>query len=129
MNKSTINPKYLDLFQKRALASLATIMPDGSPQVTPVWIDYDGTYIWVNTARGRQKDRNMTADPRVALEIRDPDDPYRYLQVRGKVAEITEEGADEHIDKLAQKYLGQERYTNRPPGQVRVIYKILPHLD
>ena len=123
---ATIPEKYLDLFQKRAFAHLATLMNDGSPQVTPVWIDFDGTYILVNSARGRVKDRNMRRDPRVAIEIVDPDDPYRYFQVQGKVVEITEEGAADHIDKMAQKYLGKERYPNRRPGETRVLYKVLP---
>ena len=105
-----ISDKYRDLFQKRAFAHLATIMPDGSPQVTPVWVDFDGTHILVNSARGRQKDLNMRRDQRVALEILDPENPYRYLQVRGRVVEITEVGADAHIDKMATKYLGEERY-------------------
>ena len=117
---------YLDLFKKKAFAYVATLMPDGSPQVTPVWIDYDGEYVLFNTARGRQKDRNLKRSPQVALAISDPDNPYRYLQVRGRVAEATEEGADEHIDKLAQRYLGVERYPYRQPGEVRVIYKIVP---
>lgn len=123
---STIPEAYRDLFQKRAFAHLATIMEDGSPQVTPVWCDYDGTHIRINTARGRVKDRNMRRNPQVALEIMDPDDPYRYLAVRGHVAEITESGADAHIDLLAKKYLGQERYPYRRPGEVRVLYKIEP---
>jgi PPOX class probable F420-dependent enzyme len=121
-----IPESHLDLFQKRAFGYLATLMPDGSPQVTPVWVDYDGTYVLVNSAKGRQKDRNMRARPRVAICIPDPDNPYRYLAVRGRVVEITEEGAEEHIDKLAQKYLGVERYQGRQPGMVRVIYKISP---
>ena len=116
----------MNLFQKRAFAHLATLMPDGRPQVTPVWCDFDGTYIRVNSARGRQKDRNMRRDPRVSLSIQDPDNPYRYLEVRGRVVEITEEGADDHIDSLARKYLGMDRYPNRRPGEVRVIYKIKP---
>jgi PPOX class probable F420-dependent enzyme len=123
---ATIPEQYLDLFHKRAFAHLATLMKDGSPQVTPVWIDYDGTYILVNSARGRTKDRNMRRDSRVAIEIIDPDDPYRYFQVQGRVVEITEEGADEHIDKMAYKYTGRERYPNRRPGEVRVLYKVLP---
>lgn len=129
MHTPTVDPRYLDLFEKRAFASLATIMPDGSPQVTPVWIDYDGTYLIVNTARGRQKDKNMQADPHVAIEILDPDDPYRYVQIRGRVVERTEEGADAHIDKMAKKYLGKDTFPNRKPGQVRVIYKIRPNQD
>jgi len=101
-------------------------MPDGSPQVTPVWCDFDGAHVLVNSARGRVKDRNMRRDPRVALVILDPDNPYRYLEVRGRVVEITEDGAEAHIDRLAQKYLGVERYPYRQPGEVRVLYKIRP---
>lgn len=122
----TIPSNYQDLFQKRAFGHLATVMPDGSPQVTPVWVDYDGKYILINTARGRQKDLNMQRNPRVALEVLDPDNPYRYLLIRGKVVDATEEGADEHIDKLAKKYTGSDRYQNRRQGEVRVIYKIEP---
>jgi PPOX class probable F420-dependent enzyme len=123
---SSIPDEYLDLFEKKAFASLATMMPDGTPQVTPVWVDYDGQYVLVNSARGRQKDRNMERDPHVALCIQDPDDPYRYIQVRGRVVEITTQGADAHIDKLAHKYTGREKYGNKKPGEVRVIYKIMP---
>ena len=126
MADNPVPEKYLDLFQKPAFAQLATVMPDGSPQVTPVWVDYDGTYLLVNTARGRQKDRNMAREPRVALTITDPADPYRYFQVRGRVVEITEEGADDHIDKMAFKYTGAERYPWRRPGEVRLLFKILP---
>ncbi len=122
-----IPQRFMDLLtQKRAFAHLATVMPGGTPQVTPVWFDWDGTYVRVNSARGRQKDRNMRRDPRVTLSIQDPENPYRYLEVRGRVVEITEEGADTHIDSLAKKYLGMDRYPNRRPGEVRVIYKITP---
>ncbi len=86
--------------EKKAFVYLATLMKDGSPQVTPVWIDYDGEYVLVNSARGRQKDRNMQREARVAVEISDPDEPYRFVQVRGVVAEITEEGAAEHAQSL-----------------------------
>lgn len=123
---ATLPEKYADLFQKKAFASLATLMPDGRPQVTPVWVDFDGKSVIVNTAKGRQKDRNMRADPRVALAIIDPDNPYRYLEVRGRITEITENGADAHIDKMAKKYLGLDKYPNRQPGEVRVLYKITP---
>lgn len=123
----SIPEKYLDLFEKKAFAHLATLMPDGSPQSTPVWIDYDGEYVLVNTAEGRLKDRNLRADGRVALSILDPDNPYRYLQVRGEVAERTYEGADAHIDKMALKYMGKEKYPNRAPGEKRVLYKIEPY--
>ena len=101
-------------------------MRDGSPQVTPVWVDYDGENILINTSRGRQKMKNIKRDPRVALSIQDPDNPYRKLIVRGRVVEETEQGADEHIDKLAKKYTGSDTYQNRTPGMVRVILKIKP---
>ena len=121
-----IPEKYVDLFSKKAFANLATVNPDGTPQVTPVWVDYDGTHVLVNSARGRRKDKNMETNPAVAISILDPDNPYRYLEVRGRVAEITEDGADEHIDKMAKKYLGQDKYPFRQPGEVRVIFKIQP---
>ena len=120
-----IPEKYLDLFKKKAFASLATVMPDGRPQVTPVWCEYDGKHVIVNSAKGRVKDRNMRRDPRVSLAVIDPDNPYRYLEVRGRVMEVTESGADAHIDKLAHKYTGAN-YAHRRPGEVRVIYKIAP---
>jgi PPOX class probable F420-dependent enzyme len=123
---TTIPEEYLDLFEKKAFCHLATLMPDGSPQVTPVWVTYDGTHVLIDSAKGRVKDRNMRQDNRVALAISDPDDPYRYLQVRGRVVEITEEGADELIDQLAQKYLDVEEYPYRQPDEVRVAYKIAP---
>jgi PPOX class probable F420-dependent enzyme len=122
----SIPDKYRDLFTKRAFASLATLMPDGSPQVTPVWVDLEGDLVLVNTARGRQKDKNMRRDPRVAMAIIDPENPYRYLEIRGRVAEITEEGADTHIDKMAKKYLGADKYPYRQPSETRVIFKIQP---
>jgi PPOX class probable F420-dependent enzyme len=118
--------KYADLFNKKAFANLGTLNPDGSPQVTPVWVDYDGKHVRVNSALGRIKDRNIRRDPRVALSIQDPDNPYRYLEVRGKVSEITQSGADDHIDSLAKKYLGVAKYPNRQQGEVRVLYKIEP---
>ena len=117
---------FRDLFQKKAFASLATLMPDGKPQVTPVWCDFDGTHVIVNSAKGRVKDRNMRRDPRVSVALIDPENPYRYLQLQGRVVEITEEGADKHIDKMAKKYMGVDKYPLRQPGEVRVIYKIEP---
>ena len=121
---TTIPQQYLDLFQKKAFAHLGTLMRDGQPQVTPVWCDFDGTYVRINSAKGRVKDRNMRRDPRVTLELQDPDNPYRYLTVRGRVVEIIEDGADAHIDSLAKKYLGVDKYPYRQPGETRVIYKI-----
>jgi PPOX class probable F420-dependent enzyme len=123
---STIPESHKDLLQKPAFASLATLNPDGSPQVTPVWFDYDGTNIIVNTARGRVKDRNLKREPRVALTIPDPENPYRYLGIQGRVIEMTESGADAGIDKLAKKYLGKDKYPFRGPNEVRVLVKIAP---
>lgn len=116
---------YLDLFSKPAVGMLATLMPDGRPQVSPVWFDFDGRHILVNSAKGRQKDRNLERDPRISLCVTDPENPYRYLEVRGRVVEVTEQGADEHIDKMAKKYLGQDKYPWRR-GEVRIIFKIEP---
>jgi PPOX class probable F420-dependent enzyme len=118
--------KYADLLQKKAFANLGTLMQDGSPQVTPVWVDYDGKHLRVNSALGRVKDKNIRRDPRVSLAISDPENPYRYMEVRGKVVEITQNGADDHINSLSQKYLGNPVYPYRQPGEVRVLYKIEP---
>ena len=121
-----IPEKYQDLLNKKAFAQLATIMPDGTPQVSPVWFEYDGKNIVINSAKGRVKDKNMRRDPRVGLDIQDPDNPYRHLSIRGRVVQITEDGADAHIDKLTKKYINQDRYPYRGAGEVRVIYKIQP---
>jgi len=121
-----IPSKFADLFKKKAFAHLATLMEDGTPQVTPVWCDFDGQDVWINTAVGRVKDKNLQRDKHVAMSIQDPDNPYRYLEVRGKVVERTESGADAHIDKLAKKYMGVDVYPGRSKGEVRVIYKIRP---
>lgn len=126
MVDKVIPDSHLDLLNKKAFAHLATLMPSGQPQVTPVWVDYDGRFIRFNTAEGRQKDKNLQRDGRVALSIMDPDNPYRYLEVRGHVAERTRDGADQHIDALAKKYLGQDKYPWRRPGEVRVTYKVQP---
>jgi PPOX class probable F420-dependent enzyme len=126
MSDNVIPDKYLDLFQKKAFAHLATVMPGGEPQVTPVWVDYDGRQVWINTAEGRQKDENLQRDGRVSLSIIDPDNPYRYLEVRGRVTERTKNGADAHINKMAKKYLDKDQYPFRQPGEVRVIFKIEP---
>jgi PPOX class probable F420-dependent enzyme len=120
--------QYKDLLdpKKKAFAFLGTVMADGTPQVTPVWFDWDGTHVRINSARGRVKDRNMRERAPVALAISDPDNAYRYLSIRGRVVEVTEQGADAHIDALAKKYLGQDRYPHRSAGEVRVTYKIRP---
>jgi len=109
---ATVPAEYHDLFEKRTIAHFSSLLPDGSPHVVPVWIDFDGTHLLVNTASGRRKTRNVRRDPRVALSMTDPDDPYRYLGVRGEVVEVTTEGAVSHIDELARRYMGVEEYPN-----------------
>lgn len=124
---ATVPDKYLDLLQqKKAVAGLATLMPDGTPQVTPVWFDYSGGKVRVNTAKGRVKARNLKPGAAVALAIMDPDNPYRYVQIRGRVASATEQGADAHINSLAKKYLDKDTYPFRQPGEVRIMYEIEP---
>jgi PPOX class probable F420-dependent enzyme len=123
---ASIPEQYRDLFEKKAFAHLATLRADGSAHVSPVWLDYDGAHVRFNTAKGRAKLKQLARDPRVALSIQDPENPYRYVEVRGRIAETTEQGADAHIDALARKYLGQDRYPWRRPGEVRVMVKILP---
>jgi PPOX class probable F420-dependent enzyme len=119
-----IPENYMDLFNKKAFGSFTTLMPDGSPQTTPVWVDLVDGKILVNSALGRQKDKNLRRDPRVAVTLIDPDNPYRYLELRGRVSDITHEGADKHIDKMAKKYLDKDKYPFAQPGEQRVIYKI-----
>jgi PPOX class probable F420-dependent enzyme len=121
-----IPEKFLDLFHKKAFGSLSTLMPDGSPQTNPVWIDYDNGEVWVNTALGRLKDKNMKRDPRVSIAIIDPDNPYRFVEIRGKVREVTQAGANQHIDKMSKKYFGLDKYPNAQPGEQRVLFKIRP---
>lgn len=118
---------YLDLMeQKTSFANLATVMPDGTPQVTPVWFDYTGGKIRVNSVKGRVKVRNMGEGAPVALAILDPDNPYRYIQIRGRIGHVTEQGASAHIDSLAKKYLGKDKYPFSQPGDVRMIFEIEP---
>lgn len=116
----------VQLLKEKSYCQLATIMPDGSPQLTETWVDTDGQHILINTAESRQKARNARRDPRVAVQVFDPASDYRIFAVRGRVAEITREGADAMIDQLAKKYLGQDTYPFRQPDEVRVILKILP---
>ena len=118
---------FRDLLEsKKAFGHIATVGADGAPQVTPVWIDFDGTNLRFNTARGRVKDKNLQRNPRVAISIQDPENPYRYLQIRGRVTGMTEKGADDHIDALAKKYLGKDKYPGRKAGEVRVTVTVTP---
>ena len=127
MATSQIPDKFKDLLTNdKAFAHLATVMPDGSPQVTPVWFDFTDGRIRVNSAKGRVKSRNMTEGAKVALSIVDPDNAYRYIQIRGQVTKTTEQGGDAHIDSLARKYLGADSYPYRKAGEVRIIFEITP---
>jgi PPOX class probable F420-dependent enzyme len=124
---ATIPETHTELLTtKKAFAQLATLNADGSPQVTPVWVDFDGAHVLINTAKGRVKAKNLAREPRVAIALSDPDNPYRYLGIQGKVVEMTEEGGDAHIDKMAKKYLGKDTYPYRRPGEIRIIVKIAP---
>ena len=123
MSESIPN-EFRDLFAKRAYASLGTLRSDGSPQVTPVWCDADSDDVVINTVKGRHQDKNIRNDTRVAVVIIDPDNPYRYLEIRGRAVEMPGFAADEHLDRMAKKYLGTETYTYKQPGEVRVMYNI-----
>jgi PPOX class probable F420-dependent enzyme len=118
---------FLDLLtEKKAFAHIATLQPDGSPQVTPVWFDYTNGVIRVNTAKGRIKARNMSLGAKVALSILDPDNAYRYIQIRGTVTKETTDGAAAHINSLAKKYIDQDVYPWSREGETRVLYEITP---
>lgn len=123
---ATISAEHADLLNRPIVVSLATVMPDGQPQVNPVWCSYDGTHVLINSAAGRVKDRNMKDRPQATVLCLDPQNPFKWVEVRGKVVEITTEGADAHIDDLAELYIGQRPYPFRQPGEQRVIYKIEP---
>ena len=124
-----IPDSHKDLLERPIVVSLATVNPSGQPQVTPVWCDYDGAYVRVNSARGRQKVKNMEERPSVTVLSIDPNNTQRWIEVRGKVEEITEEGADDHINLLSRQYKGMDYYTAYPQNrgvQTRVIFKIRP---
>jgi PPOX class probable F420-dependent enzyme len=124
---SAIIPEsHRDLLDGPVYVQIATYMKDGSIQVNPVWCSFDGSHILINSAQGRVKDKNMRANPTITVFAGDPANPYRWLEVRGTVDEISEEGADEHIDDLAELYLNQRPYPFRQEGEIRVIYKIKP---
>ena len=121
-----IPESHADILDKPAFAHLSTLMADGSPQSSAVWVDTDGSTIVVNSAEGRLKDRNIRRDPRVAISVTDPENPYRSLMIGGRVAWISNEGADDHIDRMAKKYMGVDAYPFRQPDEVRVLYYIEP---
>jgi len=121
---TTIPESHIDILDRRSFAHVATVDDDGMPQVTPVWVEYDGEYVVINSAAGRKKDRNLRARPEVAISIQDPDNMYRYVGLQGIVESIIEDGGDDHINMLSHKY----READYPfvSGEVRVIYKIRP---
>ena len=121
-----IPEEALPLLECRHIAHVATVMADGSPQVTPIWIDHEGNTIVFNTAAGRIKPRNLERDPRVSLSVIDAENPYAPLIVRGRVVEMTTEGADEHIDALSSRYIDEDPYPFRQPGEERLIVRIEP---
>lgn len=116
---------HLDILSKASLANIGTVDADGMPQVTPVWISYENGYLLMNSAKGRKKDRNLRERPQVAMSVVDKDNPYRYVGIQGRVVDITEDGAVDHIHQLSHKYTGQD-YQGIVPDQTRVIYKIEP---
>jgi len=128
MGKDTnqITEPVAKLLEGKNLAFVATLMKDGWPQITPTWVDIEGDRILVNTAEGRLKQKNISRDGRIAISIADQNNPYHMVTVRGRVVEQTNEGADEHVDKLAKKYLGVEKYPLRSPNEKRIIIKIKP---
>ncbi|HLE35301.1 MAG TPA: PPOX class F420-dependent oxidoreductase [Nitrososphaerales archaeon] len=127
MNQNnTITPEVAKLLEEKNFAFIATLMNDGSPQITPTWVDLEQNTILINTAEGRVKHKNVSRDPRVAVSVFDHNNPYNMVSIRGRVIEQTCSGADEHIDKLAKKYFGVDKYPFRSPSETRVILKIKP---
>lgn len=121
-----LDDKQRALLDGKNFAYLATLGPDGKPQVTPVWVEYDGTHVIVNSEEKRAKVRNLKKDPSVAIAIADAANPYEYIELRGKVVEITDKGGLEGIDRLAKKYIDKDKYPWNQPGDVRVVIKIAP---
>ncbi|MCX6023773.1 MAG: PPOX class F420-dependent oxidoreductase [Chloroflexi bacterium] len=121
-----LNEKAIELLKGVNFASLATVMADGTPQVSAVWVDTDGTDVLINTAEGRVKTKNMARNPNVAVSVFNQQNPYEEVTIRGKVTEMTHEGADAHIDAMAKKYLGQDTYPFRQAGEERVLVRISP---
>jgi PPOX class probable F420-dependent enzyme len=125
---SKLSPDVVQLFRDKNLVYVATLMPDGSPQITPTWVDVDeeNNTILVNTAKGRVKQKNLARDPRIAVAVVDRNNPYNVATIRGRVLEQTTKGADAHIDRMAKKYLGLDSYPFRNAAEERVILKVKP---
>ncbi len=123
---TAIEGRAEDLLKAKNFANVATLRRDGSVQVAPVWVDVEDGLAVVNSAEGRAWPRNLERDPRVTLTVQNMENPYEYVEIRGRVAELTREGADEHINSLAKKYLGQDEYPYRQPGEQRIIIRVEP---
>jgi PPOX class probable F420-dependent enzyme len=121
-----LTPDQERILKSPVFAHIATINPDGSPQNSPVWIEYDGTHVLVNSEEKRRKVKNVKRNPNVSISVQKSDNPYSYLEIRGKVVDVTREGAFEDIDRLAKKYMGQDKYPYNQPDDQRVILKIEP---
>ncbi len=119
-----LDPEIINLMEGTNFASFATLLDNGSPHVAPTWIDHEGDTILINTAIGRVKEKNVKKDPRVAISIYDNKNPYHMVSIRGKVTDITTNGAEEHIDKLAKRYFGMDKYPRRSPDEQRILLKI-----
>lgn len=126
MSNTVIPEKYADLLESKALADVATIGPNGEPQVNPVWFGWDGEHLTFSQTTTRQKYKNVNRDPRIALSIVDPQNPYRYLEIRGTVVRVDPDPDKAFIDAMAQKYLGQEKYPWNQPGDERVVVVVKP---
>lgn len=123
---ATLSDAQRKLLEDKNFAHLATIGENGEPQVTPIWIEFDGTHVLFNTEEKRAKTKHMRKNPRVALSIQNSANPYQYVEIRGTVAEITTDGAEQMIDRLAKKYMGVDKYPYAQPGDVRLTVKVLP---
>jgi PPOX class probable F420-dependent enzyme len=123
---ATLTDAQIQVLKNPNFAFMATLMPDGRPQVSPVWIEYDGKHVLINSEEKRLKVRNLKRDPRISVAIAKQENPYEYVEIRGKVVDMTTEGAAEDIDRLAKKYLGQDKYPYNKPGDQRIILKIEP---
>ena len=128
MTLKNVPESHMDLLSDdiRAFAYLATTMPDGSPQLTPVWFNTDGEHLLLNSAKGRVKDRNMRSRPQIAVVIHLQDNPLHYIQLRGEIVDFVEQGARKHINELSFKYTGNAEFKIHDPKQVRVMYKLKP---
>ncbi len=126
MTENSITPSIAKLLEGKNFASFATLTDDGSPHVAPTWVDHEGDVILINTAMGRLKEKNVRKDPRVALSVYDQENPYHMVSIRGKVIDITTDGAEDQADKLAKRYFGVDKYPLRSPGEKRILLRIRP---